>query len=96
MGPGEGVTINAGDVTVVAGSQISADGQGYIGAQSKCSNGAGPGGGRGTNNSYGSSGAGYSGVGGRSRNDSAGVSFGDLIAPVELGSGGGSGDYSTS
>ena len=55
---GTGVTVNAANVTVDAGSKISADGQGYLGSAF----GAGPGGGS-INNPYGS-GGGYGGKGG--------------------------------
>jgi len=83
---GEGVTINAGDVTVENGSTISADGQGYVGA-------AGPGAGANDLQCGGGSagaGAGHGGAGGQGYLGAAGgLPYGSPTEPVELGSGGG-------
>jgi hypothetical protein len=81
---GEGVTVEAADVTVEAGSVISTDQQGYSG-------GAGPGAGGSDGGAHGGSGGGYGGVGG-SAGDSffaGGPTYGAVFAPVDLGSGGG-------
>jgi RHS repeat-associated protein len=73
---GVGVTITASNVTVAAGAAIDADGQGY---SSAAVNGAGPGGGKGAfgAGSYGGLGSGPSGP-----------TYGNALAPVDLGSGG--------
>jgi len=74
------------DVTVDAGSAIDVNGRGYASVQ-------GPGAGV-SDASYGS-GAGYGGGGGRSAHVEAGGPYGDIIAPTEIGSGGGNGVYAT-
>jgi len=79
---GEGVKINAQNVTVEAGSAISADGQGYAG-------GMGPG--EGSNRNYGGGGGSYGGAG-LDDAGAAGLVYGSSIAPDDLGSGGGSGN----
>ena len=72
---GAGVTINAANVTVDAGSKITADGQGYV-------TGCGPGGA--AANAY-TSGGSYGGKGG----GSSGPTYGSALAPTDLGSAGG-------
>jgi len=80
---GVGVTINASNVWVEAGSTFFADGQGYW-------TGAGPGAG---GASSWASGAGYGGSGGVSANGTlGGTNYGSMQAPVDLGSGGAQGD----
>ena len=83
---GAGVRINAGNVTVEAGSRISADAQGYVGGDvaSIGASGRGPGGagadvGRG-------GGGGYGGTGGTAF---GGGAYGSATEPADLGSGGG-------
>ncbi|HOD80210.1 MAG TPA: right-handed parallel beta-helix repeat-containing protein, partial [Phycisphaerae bacterium] len=73
---GEGVTINAANLTVEAGSVITADGQGYV---TFCGPG---GGGYGGGGSYGGAGSG----------SAAGPTYGSNTFPVDLGSGGGRGN----
>jgi hypothetical protein len=72
---GAGGTIHAGTLQVDAGSQISADGQGYV-------TGQGPGGTGASNYSIGAS------YGGRGSGASA-DRYGSYLAPTDLGSGGG-------
>ncbi len=81
---GEGVAIEAGDVTIAAGSLISVDGQGYAAA-------AGPGAGGSDGGTHGGSGGGYGGIGGRAGDafHAGGPSYGAPFAPLDLGSGGG-------
>lgn len=83
---GVGVTINAADVQVDAGSHISADGQGYIGT-------AGPGAGGSDqfcNGASAGSGGGYGRAGGTDKGGAPGGStYGVPLAPIDLGSGGG-------
>ena len=73
---GVGVTINAANVTVDAGSKITADGQGYV-------TGCGPGGA--AVDDY-TSGGSYGGKGGGT---SSGPTYGSALAPTDLGSAGG-------
>ncbi|NVN93010.1 MAG: hypothetical protein HXX11_20780, partial [Desulfuromonadales bacterium] len=75
---GLGVTINATNIQVDAGSKISADGQGYV-------TGSGPGGA--TDISDYASGGSYGGKGGGTH---SGPTYGSALAPTEPGSGGGS------
>ena len=86
MSQGIGGTINAGGVTVEAGSTISADGQGYIGT-------AGPGAGASDqfcNAAAAGGGGGYGGTGGSQESGaSGGPTYGSPVAPTDLGSGGG-------
>ena len=83
---GVGVTINAPNVMVAAGSSISADGQGYAGGAPN-TKGSGPGGG--LNGIYNGGGGGYGGAGAGSL---GGASYGSLMTPTDLGSGGGGND----
>ena len=78
----QGVKITtSSDLTVAAGSLISADGQGYAGGQ-------GPGAGA-TAGSYGG-GGGYGGLGGNGDGGAqGGVTYGSAAEPTDLGSGGG-------
>jgi hypothetical protein len=80
----EGLSIDAGDVRIDAGSAIDATGRGYSGAlvDYGVTLGGIPGSQRGTGGSYGGKGGGYQG------NDS-GLVYGDPRNPVFLGSGGG-------
>ena len=89
---GEGMTIEADDMTVELGSAISANGQGYLGATTQFSMGAGPGAGeQGHNVSGGSGGAGYGGAGGTSQDGFVGgPTYGSATQPTDLGSGGSS------
>jgi protocatechuate 3,4-dioxygenase beta subunit len=86
---GVGVTIAAGEVSVAAGSRISADGQGYLGgwcfpAEDRI--GHGPGGGA-TSGGAGA-GGGHGGRGGNGSDSSGGASYGSGLEPADLGSGG--------
>ncbi|HOD83279.1 MAG TPA: LamG domain-containing protein, partial [Phycisphaerae bacterium] len=91
---GEGVTISAGSATIEAGSQITADAQGYLGAKTTRVSGLGPGAGQPGGGSYaGAPGAGYGGVGGDSvKGQLGGPTYGSADAPLDLGSGGSSDD----
>jgi hypothetical protein len=82
---GIGVTINAGNLTIEAGSKISADGQGYAGN-------VGPGAGNADPYMSIGSGGGYGGQGGPSPPGGAigGAVYGSSLMPTDLGSGGGS------
>ena len=73
---GAGVTINAGSLSIDAGSKISADGQGYYCNWESGGNGPG-GGGAGSGGSYGGKGTG-----------SSGPTYGSAAFPVDLGSAG--------
>ena len=73
---GVGVTITAGNVSLAAGAAISADGQGYASGNG---GGAGPGGGEG--------GAGAGSYGGLGSGPS-GPTYGNAMAPLDLGSAG--------
>ena len=78
---GEGVTINAENVVVEAGSLITADAQGYLGGN----NGSGQGPGA----SDGNTGATHAGIGGDGAwGDPNTTTYGDALAPTDLGSGG--------
>ena len=89
---GAGVTIQAGDLTVESGSMISADGQGYLGAQTGFAAGLGPGAGA-AGNGAGGPGAGHGAVGGFSDNwRPGGAVYGSTTQPTDLGSGGSSDD----
>ena len=83
---GEGVTINAGDVTIDTGSKISTDGQGYTGVVN--AKGNGPGGGAG--HISGGAGGGYGGRGGNFSTAAGGIAYGSGLEPLDLGSAGGS------
>jgi hypothetical protein len=86
---GQGVTINATNLQVDAGSTISAAGQGYAG--NNCAGpGVGPGGGPLNCNNNGNGGS-YGGKGG-GPNVASMVTYGSAFAPTDLGSGG-SGGY---
>ncbi len=75
---GPGVAINAGSITVNANGSLNADTQGYVA-------GAGPGGApAGT-----SAGGSYGGLGGVGNGASPSPTYGSLMLPVDLGSGGG-------
>jgi hypothetical protein len=79
---GAGVTIHAGNVRVDSGSEITANGRGYLA-------GLGPGGAAwdGVNSA---GGGGYGGVGASGNGPNAGgPTYGEASAPVDLGSGGG-------
>ena len=82
---GAGGTINAGSVVIDSGSKISADSQGYMYGRGDGNPGKGPGGRGNAAGSYG--GLGKYGV----------TTYGNVLAPVDLGSGGGGtwyyGDY---
>ncbi|NLF38299.1 carboxypeptidase regulatory-like domain-containing protein [bacterium] len=90
---GKGVRIAASNITVDAGSCISADGLGYtingLGQQ-----GCGPGGGA---RGYGSGGGGggYGGAGGAGAQGAGGAPYGSPDLPADLGSAGGAGDEGT-
>jgi hypothetical protein len=73
---GQGVTINASNVAVAVGGQISADSQGYV-----------PPGGNNPGNGPGSNGGGgaYGGLGG---GGSGGTTYGSAVMPTDLGSSG--------
>jgi RHS repeat-associated protein len=82
-----------GDVTVDVGGAINVDGKGYVGAASGNEAG-GPGGGESTSvcgSNYGGSGAGYGGKGGDAYAGytTGGMTYGSVVAPTDLGSGGG-------
>lgn len=83
---GAGVIIDAANVTVAAGSAISAAGQGYLGS-------VGPGAGASEprcNAAAGGGGGGYGGAGGQGQLGAAGgIPYGSPLAPTDLGSGGG-------
>jgi hypothetical protein len=83
---GEGVTVRAEDLSVEAGSSISADSQGYFGTK-------GPGAGQSDPacaSPTGGGGGGYGGKGGAGANGApGGEPYGSAALPVDLGSGGG-------
>ena len=84
---GEGVTILATEVTIKAGSAVTALGQGYVGGSS-AHEGYGPGGGQ-LSGVYGGGGS-HGGRGGLA----SGPTYGASYLPMEFGSGGaGEGDY---
>ncbi len=98
---GVGVTLEADNIQVDVGARISADGQGYPGGSSASGVGMGPGGGMsgGTGSGKAGGGGSYGGLGGNGRGNDAGLStsgvlYGTdatgILAPTELGSGGGS------
>lgn len=82
---GEGVTLNAVNLTVEPGAAISGSGQGYA-------RDTGPG--TGSYGPFGSGGSGHGGAGGNGRSGVGGVGYGSIITPNELGSGGKSYSYS--
>jgi hypothetical protein len=87
---GFGVTIHADSIAVEASSQITADGQGYIGGEAGAGRAAGSGPSGGAATIFGGSGGGYGGVGGTANGGAApGGVYGSPINPLELGSGGG-------
>ncbi|MBW1859798.1 MAG: hypothetical protein JRI70_06910, partial [Deltaproteobacteria bacterium] len=77
---GEGITINATNITVVPGGSINANGQGFP-------HDAGPG--KGPNAGDCSGGGGYGGRGGDGRDSLRGSRYGSVDQPLALGSGGG-------
>ncbi|MFA5392816.1 MAG: hypothetical protein WC306_04030, partial [Candidatus Paceibacterota bacterium] len=78
---GEGIQINAANITVAEGVSINADHQGFL-------SNTGPG--KGIAGSYGASGGGYGGKGGDANAGAVGGStYGSAEAPTALGSGGG-------
>ncbi len=80
-----------GNMTMLAGSTITVDGLGYAGGTAGL-NGYGPGYGSG-NSSYGGGGGGYGDLGGSGGGGtSAGIGYGSLSTPNDLGSGGGGGN----
>lgn len=82
---GVGGTISAQDLTVDAGSTITADGEGYLGGQSNDA-GRGPGAVTTANNV----GATYGGTGGDGQwGDPVTETYGNALTPTDLGSGGG-------
>jgi hypothetical protein len=84
---GEGVRINAGDLLIGAGSVMTADWQGYF-AGGSGQNGQGPGAGQ-LSGAWGGGGS-HGGKGGLA----SGPTYGDVLRPLDLGSGGGGeGDY---
>ncbi|MBL9136865.1 MAG: hypothetical protein JNK85_13420, partial [Verrucomicrobiales bacterium] len=92
---GQGVKIEAASLVMESGTSITADARGYLGATDRGHAGAGPGGG-GHAGDYGrAGGAGYGGWGqsvpgiplGR-----GGPSYGSVLTPKDLGSGGGGGN----
>lgn len=95
---GVGVTINAGSVSIEAGSSINSNGQGYLGGDNVLSprGGYGPGGGNSVSTSgYGGGGGAYGGFGGPgalagivSANNPQMTTYGSVTNPVDLGSGG--------
>ncbi len=82
---GEGVTLNADSMTIESGGAISADGLGYGPDR-------GPGhGGEGVAEDQQGGGGGHGGPGGRGYGlENGGSSYGDVLLPLTLGSGGGS------
>ncbi len=91
---GVGVAIYAGNLTIEAGSKISADGQGYVGGQTAGSPGQGPGGGIWTNGDWRAAGGSYGGKGGWSINGGTpGNTYGYAVQPTDLGSGGSADDH---
>jgi hypothetical protein len=81
---GEGVTLQAINLTIDPGATISASGEG-------CPRDQGTG--AGSYGYWGSGGGGYGGAGGDGRNATGGIGYGSITAPHELGSGGGSSVY---
>jgi len=82
---GVGVTINASNVLVEAGSEITADDQGYV---ASTGNGVGPGGPAEFGWGNGGGGGGYGGAGGTAAGwvNSGGSAYGSVLEPVDLGS----------
>ena len=76
----------SGNLTVEAGGVISADGAGFAAGQGP---GAGEAGGGNQFNNNGGGGGGYGGFGGVARVPLGGPSYGSMMQPLELGSGGG-------
>ncbi|MBI5153692.1 hypothetical protein HZA57_00510, partial [Candidatus Poribacteria bacterium] len=89
---GQTVTITAANVTIAAGGSLSANGQGYR-SPALVSAGYGPGGG--ASGGAGTGGGASHGGRGGSAAGAAGAIYGDPLLPVDLGSGGGSGDQGT-
>jgi hypothetical protein len=83
---GEGIVLSANNITVAAGAQISADGQGFDENQ-------GPGAGSSWSENNVGAGGGYGGYGGDGFNCDGGFPYGSEWEPTALGSGGAS--YST-
>ncbi|MBW1860704.1 MAG: hypothetical protein JRI70_11830, partial [Deltaproteobacteria bacterium] len=97
---GRGVVINSDNITVDAGSAISANGEGFgpstgpgVAADAgDCSGGGGYGGQGGDGRDYAgdcSGGGGYGGQGGDGRDSLRGLTYGSVDKPASLGSGGG-------
>lgn len=84
---GVGQTFTVANFTINSGSSVAADSGGYAGGTNN-GNGTGPGGGIGCNCS-GAGGGSYGGSGGNGSGEPAGVTYGSLTVPVDLGSGGG-------
>jgi hypothetical protein len=80
-----GMNLTVGNVTIDAGSYITAAGQGNPGGQ-----GAGAGGNDNSGN-YGGGGGSYGGVGHATSGAAGGVVYGSIKKPIDLGSGGGTG-----
>lgn len=81
---GEGVTLQAINLSVEPGAMISGNGKGYPRDQGSGTGGYG---------NLGSGGAGHGGAGGDGRNAAGGIGYGSITAPDELGSGGRSSQY---
>ncbi|MBI3296976.1 MAG: hypothetical protein HYZ75_02340 [Elusimicrobia bacterium] len=80
-----------GNLSIPVGAQVLADGIGFQGGTGNAT-GKGPGGGVGSGGAAGAGGAGYGGAGGSGSAAAAGPANGNLVNPVNLGSGGGSGN----
>jgi hypothetical protein len=78
---GEGITLEATNITVAAGAQISANGQGFGENQ-------GPGAGTSWSENNVGAGGGHGGYGGDGRNCDGGIPYGSEWEPTALGSGG--------
>jgi|GEM_PF-3978753 len=76
-----------GDFTIDSGGKVDVSGKGYVGGE-----GTGKGANAPTGNQYGGGGAGYGGAGGVGySNIAGGITYGDRLNPMDLGSGGGTG-----
>ncbi|MDP2925066.1 MAG: LamG-like jellyroll fold domain-containing protein, partial [Nanoarchaeota archaeon] len=84
---GQGVTISATNINIQVNGSISADGYGFSAGYG--GNGYGPGAGLYAGDGK-STGAGHGGAGGNTDNGAGGSTFGTVISPTALGSGGGS------
>ena len=83
------VNISAVNLTVESGASIDVTGKGYAGGVDRYSSGKGPGGGI-PGDAYDGSGGGHGGIGGTAR-FAGGDAYGNVVNPLELGSGGGGG-----